>query len=289
MNSFVSEASLLGLSEPAHGLRTLGQDRADLAEQLLGRDAGLARDGDLVESPLLLEEPLRRRQIEPRQGRAADREVRAELDDPRDPQRRDRPLDLNPDLVADREVLLVGDPRVDHDLVRAGPGALDEPQRVERRLALGDREAEVRSAPEDDRLVVLPDQRGRVAVDAALGLRDAVEPAHLVEQRVVERRLGDAAPVAQVEGRLAGDDDVGALAHVGEDLVERAVDRVRQHVRAADHRDAEHDRERGQRGAQLPREEPFERELDHGSVVANRPIRNGALRAGSASQLCAPA
>ena len=46
--------------------------------------------------------------------------------------------------------------------------------------------------------------------------------------------------------RLAADDGVRAGVRLGEDARERLVDRVREDVGAADHRDAEHDRERGQ-------------------------------------------
>ena len=44
------------------------------------------------------------------------------------------------------------------------------------------------------------------------------------------------------------------LVDLGEDRVERLVDRVGEDERAADHRDAEDDRDRGQRGAQLAAE-----------------------------------
>ena len=49
-------------------------------------------------------------------------------------------------------------------------------------------------------------------------------------------------------------------ADVGEDRVERLVDRVGEDERAADHRDAEHDRDRRQRRPQLAAQQALERE-----------------------------
>ncbi len=106
---------------------------------------------------------------------------------------------------------------------------------------------------------------------------DVRQLAHLGEQRLVERRVGDAAAVREVERGLPGDDDVRPLADVSEDLVERAVDRVGQHERPADHRDAEDDRERGQDRAQLARQEPFERKLRHG-LLGVHPARGAPRR-----------
>ena len=83
------------------------------------------------------------------------------------------------------------------------------------------------------------------------------------QHALVEGGRGRAAPLGDVEGRLAADDERRALAHVGEDRVERLVDRVREDVGAADHRDAEDDRERRQRGAQLSPQQALEREAGH--------------------------
>ena len=58
-------------------------------------------------------------------------------------------------------------------------------------------------------------------------------------------------------------DRVGAAVGLGEDRIEGARDRVREDERAADHRDAEDDREGGQRGAQLAAEQALEREAGH--------------------------
>ena len=156
---------LLRLLEARHRLRVRREDRADLLEELLRRDPGFAATAISSRRPTFSNSfcavgRSSRRGVAPPIERFG-----AELDDPRDAEPLDRAFDLHADLVADREVLLLRDARVDHDLVGPGPLALDEAERVERRVAVGDREAEVRRAAEDDRLAVLPDQRRRVAVD----------------------------------------------------------------------------------------------------------------------------
>ena len=64
----------------------------------------------------------------------------------------------------------------------------------------------------------------------------------------------------------AGDDDVGALGLRREDLVERLLDRVREDERPGDHRHAQQDGDDGQRGAELARREPAERQACHASA-----------------------
>ena len=73
MNSSVSSASSFGLRVAGPHLCPGRQDRLDLRDELLRRDARLGGDADLVELALLVEEPLRGREIEPGQRRAADR------------------------------------------------------------------------------------------------------------------------------------------------------------------------------------------------------------------------
>ena len=90
-----------------------------------------------------------------------------------------------------------------------------------------------------------------VAADAAHGGVDFGQRLHLGEQRLVERRDLDTRVLADVEGRIAGDDGVGALVDRREDRVEGLRDRVREDKRARDRRDAEHDREAGEERPEL--------------------------------------
>ena len=62
---------------------------------------------------------------------------------------------------------------------------------------------------------------------------------------------------------VRGDDRVHALVRLGEDVVERLLDRVREHVGAGDHHHAEHDRQRGEDGAQLVRAQVSQRDRGH--------------------------
>ncbi len=85
-----------------------------------------------------------------------------------------------------------------------------------------------------------------------------------------EQRFGQrwshvrAAPFFAVADRaLAGDYDVGVLVDLREHGAERGFDRVGEDVGAADHRHAEHDRQGGQRRAELAAGETFERDRDH--------------------------
>ena len=100
----------------------------------------------------------------------------------------------------------------------------------------------------------------------------------------LDRRRERALALGDVERRLAADDDGRALADVGEDRVERLVDRVGEDERAADHRDAEHDRDRRQRRAELAAEQARERDLDHALArpIAAR-ISTAGLRGSSST------
>jgi hypothetical protein len=126
----------------------------------------------------------------------------------------------------------------------------------------GSTEAEVRRSAEDDRVAVLDELRV-LRRDSADCVGDVGQRPDLCEERLAEGGFGRSGSVLDVEGRAAGDRRVGPLVDVREDRVERLVDRVGQDERAAHRRDAEHDRDRRQRGAELPGQEAFEGEPDH--------------------------
>ena len=250
----------LGLRLTRPHLRVRGQDAADLRRELRRRHARLRLRANLVELPDALEEPLRGRQVEARERRAAEARRAAEVDEPGDGHPQRRPVRLHADRAADQQILLVRGRLVDHDLVRPWPFPFDERQRVERRPLGVDAETEVRCAPEVDDLAV--ENEVRVASDPANGIGDVGQLADLREQRLAERR-GRRPVVAQVERRLPAHRCVGALVDLREDPAERALDRVGEHVGARDERDAEDDRDRGQCCAQLAPRHASQRDADH--------------------------
>src|SRR6476659_4735895 len=103
-------------------------------------------DADRVELAGLVEELLRGRLVEDREGRATDADVR-ELGDPADPHLTGRAERLNADPVADVEAVARGRRLVDHDLaVAVRPASLGQLGWVERLAGGRDREAERRRA-----------------------------------------------------------------------------------------------------------------------------------------------
>ena len=121
-----------------------------------------------------------------------------------------------------------------------------------------------------------------IALDTADGPGDVGQRPHTPSERCGERRRQYL--VAAPERRRAGNHGVGARVGGGEDAVEPLLDRVREHVGAADHRDAEHDRERAQGSPELSPEQSFEGDLDHAEMrfIAAR-IAAGSLRASSST------
>ena len=176
------------------------------------------------------------------------------------------------DPVARSEVLVLRDRLVDRDLPPAlRPAALDEVQRVEA-VELGgrlDAERERRRAAGVDRLAVRLDQLGLEVLHRAGGHLHAVDAADLLEDALGDRG-GRRRLALEADARLlAGHDRVRVGVGVDEDRVERLVDRVREHVGAAHHRDAQDDRDRGQQRPELPPCQAPERDADHRSVISS--------------------
>ena len=88
-----------------------------------------------------------------------------------------------------------------------------------------------------------------------------------------EKAGASLAAVAGLDRDLGADDRVGGLVRVAVDAVEALAERVGEDEGAADHRDAEHDRERGERRAELAAEQAFEGDLDHRAVTASSASR----------------
>ena len=237
---------------------------SNLRGECLRRHVRLARDPDRVELAFLVEELLRGGQVEDRERRAAERAHAAELHEPRDPEFLHRATREHADRVSDLEVLRRGGLCVDRDLLgTVRPLPFGEGKRIEALVAgRVDAEGETRRAAARDDLVVAIDEL-RLVGDAALGESDVGQCAHFSEQRFRQRRRRDAVVLVAADRALARDDGVGVLVDLREDGPERGLDRVGQHVRAADHRDTEHHRHCRQRGAQLPAEQAFEGDPDH--------------------------
>src|SRR5436190_7289850 len=137
-----------------------GQQRADLADELLRRDTRLSCDLDLVELALLVEELLTRRDVEDRDRRTADRRESRELGDARDRELSHAVVRSDPDRVADLVTIPVGGLLVDCDLAAASrPAARHECHRVEALTLLRvEAEGEARGKAVLDCLAVATDE-----------------------------------------------------------------------------------------------------------------------------------
>ena len=170
------------------------------------------------------------------------------------------------------EVLVVGDPLVDRELPRARrPAALDEVERIEA-VVLGrglDAEREGGGASRVDRLAVRLEQLGLEVGHRAGRHLDAVDVPDLLEDVLRDRSGLRLLALEADAGVLAADDRVGAGVRLDEDGVERLVDRVREHVGAAHHRDAEDDRDRRQHRPELAPGEAAERDPDHRNAISS--------------------
>ena len=261
---FVSFVACAACAWPVRTSAFAGRRGLTSRHELRGGDAVLGGDVDPVELADLVEELLRRREVEDRHRRPAERRDSADLHDARDGERLLGPAGDDADRVADLVVLLARRVRVDRHLVRADrPGAADERERVEVLVALRvDAERERRGAASGDDLAVAADEMCEV-VDTARGLLHAGELWHLRQQRLRERGRQVVVVRVVAERALRGDDGVRVLVDGREHRAEGGLDRVRQDVGAADHRDAEHDRDRSEDGSQLAAEQALQCDEGH--------------------------
>ena len=252
----------------------IGQGARERADQPLLRHAVLRCDGDGVEAGLAKDGP-RSLDVEQRDRRAAEAVDVAEARDAGELVALDRPFARDLDRVAELEALLLGGVQVDDDLARPrGPVAFDELERVEALVGGLDAEPEGRVVALDRLAVAVEDlclvRVARQVEDRAGGGLDLRQRPHVGEHVLGDLRLAGLRPLDEL---LARDDRVGLLVRAGEDRVERLLDRVGEDERAADHRDAQDDRDRRQRRAELARQQAAEGDAPHRSATALRTSR----------------
>ena len=244
-----------------------GHERLERAHELLRRDAVLPRRPDLVEPAGFPEQRLRGRDVEDRERQLADRVEAGEPRDAGDREFPDRAARRDADPVADGQVVLLSGAGVDRRLRRSRrPAARGQPQRVEpaRARARVDAEADGRVAGRDRLAAAVDEPR---AVDDPARCRFDLGP----RRDPVEQggRHGGIAARRSLDDRLARDDGVRAGVGAGEERVDRPIHPVGERVGPADHGDAEDDRQRGQRGAQLAAREAPERDPDHRALTSS--------------------
>ena len=204
MNEFVCFASSRAWAVPEPHLCSRRQDRAHLLQDLLRRDGRLRSDRDLIDPPLLVEQTSARlasRSPQASRRRAArpsrtGRSRRSAASEPGlQPGRRSCRPTAKCFFFATFVSITISLP--------CRPGARDELQRIERRVAVLDAEAEVGRAAEDDRLVLAVDELRRFALHAAVSERDVGKRPHLGDDRLRDRRRKGALSLGDVERRLA--------------------------------------------------------------------------------------
>ena len=229
-------------------LRRSRQQRPDLADELLGCDPVLRRHLNAVVLADLREQPLGGGNVEDRDRGGTDRRAVGVLGDARDLELACALIGCDANRVADAEVLCVRGVLVNRDLAAAdGPLSRDELQRGEPRVVRRiDARADAAAAACRDHFAVMAQQL-RLVPDLSGSRGDIGKLLHLREHGCRERRDHTFAGVAVVvlEGDLAGDHGIRVRERVVDDVRERCGDRVGEHVRAADHRDAQDDRQRG--------------------------------------------
>ena len=269
-------------------LRRLRQQRLDPADELVFRDALVGTDPDQVELALLVEQPLCGGEVEDGDRGAAERAVGPEADDAADAVLGQWAVAERSDGLPHLEVLPLGGRPVDRDLaVTAGAR---RPSTSWSGLRLW---SAVASTPIATPSPGLPDRLAlriyepRLVLDRALRQAHAGHGLHRAEHAGGEGRcLG--VPVVRLDRLLGADHRVGGLVRVLEDAVEALAEGVGEDEGAADHGDAEDDRERRQRGPQLPSEQPFQRDADHRTVTASSASRISCVVEGPRSLTIRP-
>src|SRR6266704_4570264 len=260
--SWISLAERCAWSAPVMLSYLPGTAPATRSRSCSGVTPGLGDHVDLVELALAAQDLLGGLQVEDGQGRAGQVVRLAEAHDPGHRVGPRRALRQDLDLVADLEALLGSGSPVDGDLVRAGR----YPARPHREVAvqlgrLRGGHAQRGRAAGGDGLTVLADEL-REAVDRALGDLDAVDALDLLEQRG-GHGITDIALVTG-EGLPGLDDHVDALGGVLEELAEDNVHGVGEHIGARHEAHSEHDRQRGERKAELVGQQSLDGRVPHG-------------------------
>ena len=215
-------------------------------------DTFVADDADRVVDALLAEHSLRRRRVErppawrpPRLSASPNPAIPTIVNSP------GRPLEQDRGSVADREVGVARRRGVDHDLVGAGRRHALAAQRQDLVGQLVPVRADRRRADAADRLVGRGVDHLGVALHVADGDRDAVDAA--ARRRAPTPGSGSRSSLpppppgpAAAESNAESDRTTTSDAARGlrEQLVERRVHRVGEHVGARDEPHAQHDRER---------------------------------------------
>ena len=239
-------------------LQAGGKRGIDALREHLVADGVVAFDEDRVDEPGLQQELRRGRLVEQRERGAARRRDVAVARDPDQGELTRAGERDHAHGVADDEVAVVSGRTVEHHLVRAERQTtfFDGPQagRVGRCDATERRRTVAFTA---ERFTVFADDPGE-RLDVARRGSDALHAAHGVQHRNRRRRPLLAAEV-EFEERGRAHVGVDVAEHVGEQPVERLVDRVAEDERAREKRRAENDGERGEHESALAGDGHLER------------------------------
>ncbi len=220
----------------------------------------LRDDVDVVELAHIAEQCLRGRDVERGQRRTGQVVRRAKARESGDCEGLGRALQQDPDPLTHLEVVLLRGTEIHDHVVRRGRACSLGQVECRDLLVRVEGDAERWRPAGCDRLAVMGDVL-RIAGDRPPCRLDAGDGAHARHER-----LGDCIPggvAAAPELRDPADLEVDVLVDVPEERVERLVQRVGEHESPGDERDAQHDRQSGEREAELVREESFQGHPPH--------------------------